>query len=85
MQARMSKKWTQKDLATRINEKPQIIGEYESGKAIPNGSLIAKMERALGCKLPRPNKPKKTESTSGTSATKATATALTRGGPPKRR
>jgi putative transcription factor len=31
-----------------INEKPSIINEYESGKAIPNGQLISKMERALG-------------------------------------
>ncbi|KAK1746739.1 multiprotein-bridging factor 1 [Skeletonema marinoi] len=31
-QARMAKKMTQKDLATRINEKPQVVGEYESGK-----------------------------------------------------
>lgn len=56
MQARTSKKMTQKDLATKINEKPQVIQEYESGKAIPNGALIVKMERALGCKLPRPGK-----------------------------
>ena len=27
MQARMAKKMTQKDLATRINEKPQVVGE----------------------------------------------------------
>ena len=85
MQARMSKKWTQKDLGTKINEKPQIIGEYESGKAIPNGALIAKMERALGCKLPRPNKSKKSSSGSGSTAKKASTAALTRGGPSKRR
>merc|ERR1719253_1618695 len=55
-QARMAKKMTQKDLATKINEKPQVIGEYENGKAIPNGQIIVKIERALGCKLPRPGK-----------------------------
>ena len=58
MQARMALKMSQKDLATKINEKPQIVGEYESGKAIPNPQIIVKIERALGCKLPRPNKPK---------------------------
>ena len=47
-QARMAKKMTQKDLATAINEKPQVIGEYENGKAIPNGQIIAKIERKLG-------------------------------------
>merc|ERR1712106_579350 len=56
MQARMAKKMTQKELATAINEKPQVVGEYESGKAIPNGQIIVKLERKLGCKLPRPGK-----------------------------
>lgn len=35
-QARLAKKLTQAQLAQMINEKPQIINEYESGKAIPN-------------------------------------------------
>jgi transcriptional regulator with XRE-family HTH domain len=47
---------TQKALATLMNEKPQVIAEYESGKAIPNPQLIAKIERALGTRLPRPKK-----------------------------
>ena len=49
---------TQKDLATAINMKPQIVQQYEQGKAIPNGQLIGKMERALGIKLPRDKKRK---------------------------
>ncbi len=36
IQARNDKKLTQAQLAQLINEKPQIIQEYESGKAIPN-------------------------------------------------
>ena len=52
MQARTAKKMTQKDLATAINEKPQVIGEYESGKAVPNPQIISNIERTLGCKLP---------------------------------
>lgn len=56
MQARTAKKMTQKELATAINEKPQVVGEYESGKAIPNPQIISKLERKLGCKLPRPGK-----------------------------
>ncbi|KAK8559189.1 hypothetical protein V6N12_042471 [Hibiscus sabdariffa] len=51
MQARMDKKLTQAQLAQLINEKPQIIQEYESGKAIPNQQIIGKLERALGTKL----------------------------------
>ncbi|KAK1258639.1 Multiprotein-bridging factor 1b [Acorus gramineus] len=51
MQARMDKKLTQSQLAQMINEKPQVIQEYESGKAIPNQQIISKLERALGVKL----------------------------------
>ena len=40
-----------KDLATKICEKPQIINEYEAGKAIPNQQILAKLERNLGIKL----------------------------------
>ena len=54
--ARVAKKLSQKDLAIRINEKPQIIQQYESGKAIPNPQIINKLERNLGTKLPRPKK-----------------------------
>ncbi|CAM9294124.1 unnamed protein product [Chrysoparadoxa australica] len=55
-QARLAKKISQKQLATSINEKPQVVGEYESGKAIPNPQIIVKLERALGTRLPRPGK-----------------------------
>jgi putative transcription factor len=51
MQARLDKKMTQAQLAQMINEKPQVIQEYESGKAIPNNQIIGKLERALGTKL----------------------------------
>lgn len=40
----------------QLNMQPQVINEYESGKAIPNNAVIAKIERALGCKLPRAKK-----------------------------
>ncbi|CAH9104356.1 unnamed protein product [Cuscuta epithymum] len=49
--ARTEKKMTQSQLAQMINEKPQVIQDYESGKAIPNQSVIIKLERALGAKL----------------------------------
>ena len=44
---------TQKQLAQQLQMQPNIINEYESGKAIPNNGVIAKIERALGVKLPR--------------------------------
>lgn len=90
MQARTAKKMTQKDLATAINEKPQVIGQYESGKAVPNPQIISKLERKLGCKLPRPGKSTapKTKAAGGSKTGTGVAgksSGLTRGGPPKRR
>lgn len=60
MKARMAKKMNQKQLGTLINEKPQVIADYESGRAIPNGQIISKLNRALGVQLPRGSKKKKT-------------------------
>ena len=51
MQGRLAKKLTQAQLAQQINEKPQIIQEYESGKAMPDQKIMSKMERILGVKL----------------------------------
>ena len=48
---RQEKNLTQKELATKINEKPQIITEYEQAKAIPNQAILIKLERILGIKL----------------------------------
>lgn len=50
-QARVAKEWTQADLARQINEKQQVINEYEQSKAIPNQQILSKLERALGVKL----------------------------------
>merc|ERR1711879_444534 len=52
-QARLAKKMTQAQMATAINEKSTVINEYESGKAIPNGAIINKLNRALGVRLPK--------------------------------
>lgn len=53
MQARNAKGMSQKDLAQKLMTDVKTVQEYESGKAIPNNALIAKMERELGAKLPR--------------------------------
>lgn len=50
-QSRQAKGITQKDLATKICEKPQVVNDYESGKAIPNQQVLGKLEKALGVKL----------------------------------
>ncbi|KAK7693173.1 multiprotein-bridging factor 1 [Cerrena zonata] len=49
--ARQEKQFSQKDLAQKVNEKPSVIQDYESGKAIPNPQILSKLERALGVKL----------------------------------
>ncbi|RXW24925.1 hypothetical protein EST38_g936 [Candolleomyces aberdarensis] len=49
--ARLEKQLTQKDVASRINEKPSVLQDYESGKAIPNPQILGKLERVLGVKL----------------------------------
>ncbi|KAK9049203.1 hypothetical protein SSX86_031830 [Deinandra increscens subsp. villosa] len=49
--ARIDKKLSQADLAKQINERPQVVQEYENGKAVPNQAVFAKMERVLGVKL----------------------------------
>nr|CAG4648387.1 EOG090X0ILG [Moina brachiata]SVE93371.1 EOG090X0ILG [Moina brachiata] len=48
---RQDKGFTQKDLATKINEKPQVITDYEAGRGIPNQQILGKIERAIGMKL----------------------------------
>ncbi|GAB4813209.1 hypothetical protein N2152v2_000255 [Parachlorella kessleri] len=63
-QARIAKKLTQAQLAQLINEKPQIINEYENGKAIPNPQILSKMSRVLGVTL-RKNPGKKAGDSKG--------------------
>jgi len=50
-QGRQAKGLTQKDLATKICEKPQVVNDYEAGRGIPNQTVLAKLERAIGMKL----------------------------------
>ncbi|CAI9766048.1 unnamed protein product [Fraxinus pennsylvanica] len=49
--ARIAKKMSQAELAKQINERPQVVQEYENGKAVPSQAVLAKMERVLGVKL----------------------------------
>lgn len=53
MQARMAKGLNQKDLAQKCNLQPKVIQEYESGAAVPDGSVIQKLNRVLGVTLPK--------------------------------
>ena len=38
-------------LQQRINEKPQVINDYEAGRGVPNQQILGKIERAVGIKL----------------------------------
>ena len=38
-------------LLQQINEKPSVINEYESGKAIPKTQVLSKMSKVLGVQL----------------------------------
>lgn len=49
--ARTSKKWNRDQLAKAINEKTNVVKEFEEGNAVLNNSILNKMERALGTKL----------------------------------
>ncbi|XP_021933028.1 endothelial differentiation-related factor 1 homolog isoform X3 [Zootermopsis nevadensis] len=50
-QGRQARGWSQKELATKVNEKPQVINDYEAGRGIPNQVVIGKIEKAIGVKL----------------------------------
>ncbi|XP_078177379.1 multiprotein bridging factor 1C [Carex rostrata] len=54
--ARLAKKMSQAELAKQINERVQVVQEYENGKAVPNQAVLAKMERVLAVKLRGKNK-----------------------------
>lgn len=49
--ARAERNLSQKDLAQKINEKPSVIQDYESGKAFPNLQILVKLEGILNVKL----------------------------------
>jgi putative transcription factor len=51
MEARGALNMKQKDLANKINVQPQIIQQYENGKATPDVKILQKLERVLKCKL----------------------------------
>ncbi|PKY52474.1 ylMBF1 [Rhizophagus irregularis] len=50
-QARQAKGLTQKELGQKINEKANIINDYEMSRTIPNPAIIGKLENILNIKL----------------------------------
>lgn len=55
-QARNAKGLTQEQLAHQLNVPKSDVNTWENGKSVPSGNLIAKMDKILGVKLPRPSK-----------------------------
>ena len=55
-QARNAKGWTQQQFAHQMCVQKTEVNAWEAGKSLPNGNLIAKMDKVLGVKLPRPKK-----------------------------
>ena len=51
MQARLDKKLSQAELGIMINEKANVIADYETGHVIPNPATANKLSRALNVKL----------------------------------
>lgn len=44
-------KMSQKQLAQLVNEKPEVISQYESGRAVPKQHILLKLEKILGIYL----------------------------------
>ncbi|KAF4518327.1 hypothetical protein B566_EDAN009115 [Ephemera danica] len=66
-QGRQAKGWSQKELATKVNEKPQVINDYEAGRAIPNQIILGKIERVIGYLVSRKPRMKLRGQNKGTS------------------
>jgi ribosome-binding protein aMBF1 (putative translation factor) len=47
----MENKMSQKDLATKLNAKPQVIQQWEAGKVPIPGNYIAMINKTLGINL----------------------------------
>jgi ribosome-binding protein aMBF1 (putative translation factor) len=55
-QARNAKGWNQDQFSKVIQVPKSDVNSWEAGKSVPAGAMIAKMEKVLGVKLPRPPK-----------------------------
>ncbi|KAF8337505.1 uncharacterized protein EI90DRAFT_3118943 [Cantharellus anzutake] len=49
--ARLECGLTQKEVAQKISEKPSVLQDYESGRAVPSDQILSKLERILAVKL----------------------------------
>ena len=49
--ARLAKKWTQDQLASQINERKNIVNQYETGNVVPDHKIVNKLRRVLNVKI----------------------------------
>ena len=55
-QSRNEKGWNQEQFAKVLQVPKSDVNQWEAGKLVPTGNMIAKMDKVLGVKLPRPKK-----------------------------
>ena len=55
-QSRNAKGWTQEQFAHLLSMPKSDVNAWEAGKSVPTGIQIARMDKVLGVKLPRPSK-----------------------------
>lgn len=49
--ARLAKQLTQDQLAHQINERKQVVNQYEQGNVVPDQKIVAKLRRCLNVKF----------------------------------
>jgi putative transcription factor len=49
--ARLAKQLTQDQLAHHINERKQVVNQYEQGNVVPDQKIVAKLRRCLNVKF----------------------------------
>lgn len=57
-QSRNQKGWNQEQFAKELQIPKSDVNSWEAGKSVPSGQMIARMDKVLGVKLPRPPKKK---------------------------
>lgn len=49
--ARLGRQMTQKQLANQINEREQVVNQYEQGNVVPDQKIVSKLRKVLNIKF----------------------------------
>ena len=52
-QERLRMRMSQRELAKKLNISEVLLKQYENGQVVPNNQTISRLERCIGCTLPR--------------------------------